>query len=53
MGTSDTESSPPAGVYALLVGKTGTVSGSDGKLDPTGGSTRAQKVQVLYNLLGK
>jgi len=33
--------------------KTDTVSGSDGKLDPTGGSTRAQMAQVLYNLLEK
>jgi len=33
--------------------KSGTVSGSDGKLDPTGGSTRAQMAQVLYNLLEK
>ncbi|NLP23240.1 MAG: S-layer homology domain-containing protein, partial [Syntrophomonadaceae bacterium] len=33
--------------------KSGTVSGSDGKLDPTGGSTRAQMAQVLYNLLRK
>jgi hypothetical protein len=31
----------------------GSSSGSDGKLDPTGGSTRAQMAQVLYNLLGK
>ena len=33
--------------------KSGMVSGSDGKLDPTGGSTRAQMAQVLYNLLRK
>ena len=33
--------------------KSDTVSGSDGKLDPTGGSTRAQMAQVLYNLLRK
>jgi hypothetical protein len=36
----------------LLV-KSGMVSGSDSKLDPTGGSTRAQMAQVLYNLLGR
>ena len=30
----------------------GVVSGSDGKLNPIGSSTRAQMVQVLYNLLG-
>ena len=29
----------------------GIVSGSDGKLDPMGTSTRAQMAQVLYNLL--
>ncbi|SBW00496.1 exported hypothetical protein [uncultured Eubacteriales bacterium] len=33
--------------------KSGTVSGSDGKLTPTSGSTRAQMAQVLYNLLSK
>lgn len=33
--------------------KSGTVYGNDGKLDPTGGLTRAQMAQVLYNLLGK
>ncbi|MEA4925965.1 MAG: S-layer homology domain-containing protein [Syntrophomonadaceae bacterium] len=33
--------------------KAGIVSGSGGKLDPTGGSTRAQMAQVLYNLLEK
>jgi len=33
--------------------RSGTISGSNGKLDPTGGSTRAQMAQVLYNLLGK
>lgn len=33
--------------------KSGVVSGSGGKLNPTGGSTRAQMAQVLYNLLGK
>lgn len=31
--------------------KSGTISGSDGKLDPNVGSTRAQMAQVLYNLL--
>lgn len=31
----------------------GTVSGSNSRLDPTGGSTRAQMAQVLYNLLSK
>ena len=29
----------------------GVISGSDGKLDPMGTSTRAQMAQVLYNLL--
>ncbi len=33
--------------------KTGTVSGSNGKLTPTGTTTRAEMAQVLYNLLGK
>lgn len=37
---------------AALV-KSGTFSGNGGKLDPTGGSTRVQMAQVLYNLLGK
>lgn len=32
---------------------TGTISGSAGKLDPDGKSTRAQMAQVLYNLLSK
>jgi streptogramin lyase len=36
----------------LLV-KTGTVGGSDGKLNPTGTTTRAEMAQVLYNLLGR
>ncbi len=36
----------------LLV-KSGTVSGSGGKLDPTGGTTRAQMAQVLHNLVKK
>ncbi|MGE5613640.1 MAG: S-layer homology domain-containing protein, partial [Bacillota bacterium] len=36
----------------LLV-RTGAISGSNGRLDPAGGSTRAQMAQVLYNLLGK
>ena len=36
----------------LLV-KTGTVGGSNGKLTPQGTTTRAEMVQVLYNLLGK
>ncbi len=37
---------------ALLV-KAGTVSGSGGKLSPTGTTTRAEMAQVLFNLLGK
>jgi hypothetical protein len=36
---------------SLLV-ETGTVSGSDGKLNPGGTTTRAEMAQVLYNLLG-
>ncbi|MBP8613660.1 MAG: S-layer homology domain-containing protein [Firmicutes bacterium] len=36
----------------LLV-KTGTVSGSDGKLSPTDTTTRAEMAQMLYNLLMK
>lgn len=36
----------------LLV-KAGIVGGSSGKLDPTGGSTRAQMAQVLHNLLSR
>ena len=35
----------------LLV-ESGTVSGSNGKLTPTGTTTRAEMAQVLYNLLG-
>ncbi len=31
--------------------KAGVVSGSNGRLDPLGTSTRAQMAQVLYNLL--
>lgn len=31
----------------------GTVAGSNNRLDPVGGSTRAQMAQVLYNLLSK
>lgn len=33
--------------------KSGIITGSGGKLDPTAASTRAQMAQVLYNLLGK
>jgi uncharacterized repeat protein (TIGR02543 family) len=33
--------------------KTGTVTGSGGKLNPTGATTRAEMAQVLYNLLRK
>lgn len=33
--------------------ETGKVSGSDGKLSPTGSTTRAEMAQVLYNLLFK
>ncbi len=36
----------------LLV-KTGTVGGSNGALNPTATTTRAEMAQVLYNLLGK
>ncbi len=32
---------------------TGVVSGSDGALNPLGSSTRAEMVQVLYNILSK
>ena len=35
---------------SVLVG-TGTISGSDGALNPTGTTTRAEMAQVLYNLL--
>ena len=37
---------------AFLV-ETGTIGGYDGKLFPTGTSTRAEMAQVLYNLLSK
>ena len=37
----------------MLLVKTGTVGGSNGKLTPTGTTTRAEMAQVLYNLLGK
>jgi hypothetical protein len=33
--------------------KTGTISGSDKKLNPTGTTTRAEMAQVLYNLIKK
>lgn len=33
--------------------KAGTVSGDGGRLIPTGGATRAQMAQILYNLLSK
>lgn len=33
--------------------KTGTVGGNNGQLNPTDTTTRAQMVQVLYNLLSK
>jgi hypothetical protein len=36
----------------LLV-RTGIVAGSEGKIDPTGTTTRAEMAQVLYNLLRK
>ena len=36
-----------------LLAQSGMISGSDGKLDPTGGSTRAQMAQVLHKLLEK
>jgi len=31
--------------------ESGTLSGSEGKINPGGGSTRAQMVQILYNIL--
>ncbi len=37
---------------ALLV-KTGVVGGNNGKLEPTGSSTRAQMAQVLHNLFSR
>ncbi|MPM20458.1 Endo-1,4-beta-xylanase A [bioreactor metagenome] len=40
------------GTMAALV-KAGTVTGSGGKLNPAGTTTRAEMAQVLYNLLGK
>lgn len=44
----------PWAVEAMkLLVETGTVSGSNGKLNPTGTTTRAQMAQVLYNLLSK
>lgn len=49
--SSDAASWARSAIDALV--KSGTVSGSGSKLDPTGGSTRAQMAQVLYNLLGK
>jgi hypothetical protein len=36
-----------------LMAETGVISGSGGKLLPTGASTRAEMAQVLYNLLTK
>ena len=38
-------------IMALV--KAGTVSGSNGKLNPTGTTMRAEMAQVLYNLLAK
>ncbi len=35
----------------MLLVETGTVSGSNGKLNPAGTTTRAELAQVLYNLL--
>jgi hypothetical protein len=44
----------PWAVEAMkLLVETGTVSGSNGKLNPTGTTTRAQMAQVLYSLLSK
>jgi hypothetical protein len=44
----------PWAVEAMkLFVETGTVSGSNGKLNPTGTTTRAQMAQVLYSLLSK
>ncbi len=45
-------SSYAAEAMNALVGAT-VVSGSNGKLDPKGASTRAQMAQVLYNLLAE
>ncbi|HBQ27770.1 MAG TPA: hypothetical protein DD791_15350, partial [Syntrophomonas sp.] len=36
----------------LLI-KTGIIGGSNGELNPASTTTRAEMVQVLYNLLGK
>ncbi len=49
--SGDVETWATIAITALV--KSGTVTGSGGKLDPTVGSTRAQMAQVLYNLLGK
>ncbi len=45
--------SPWAQEAMTLFVKTGTVGGSNNKLNPTGTTTRAEMAQVLYNLLGK
>ena len=37
----------------MLLVETGTISGSGGRLNPTGTTTRAEMAQVLYNLLIK
>ena len=57
MALSDFNDSESMAAYALeamryLVG-TGTVSGSNGSINPAGTTTRAEMAQVLYNLLAK
>ena len=37
----------------VMLYKAGVISGSGGKLDPLGQSTRAQMAEVLYNLLSQ
>ena len=51
--TDSTQISPWATEAMALLIETGTVGGSDGKLNPTGTTTRAEMAQVLYHLLGK
>ena len=45
--------SPWATEAMTLFVETGTISGSDGKLNPSSTTTRAEMAQVLYNLLVK
>ena len=51
--TDSTQISSWAQEAMTLLVKTGTFGGSNGKLNPTGTTTRAEMAQVLYNLLGK